>query len=435
MERHPSVLAIDDEVEIRELLREALATAGIEVVLAENGKAGLKALAEHPEIGVVITDLMMPEMDGIELLGRVRRKYPQIEVIVLTGHGSLDTALQAINKGAYDYLRKPIALEDLVHTVNRAMENHRLVVENRKHQENLEKMVEQLAEQNLELDHTLKELHATQAQLIQSEKMASLGQLAAGLAHEINNPLGFVHSNLNTLRKYSARIRNFAFGLREMVRNFGDSDLTARMEELWKREKMDHILTDFTEILEESLEGTYRVKEIISDLGTFSRTAEERMQNADIVQGLRSTLNLVRGHLKKKAELVTELNSLPEVRCNIQQLNQVFLNLLINAMQAIEEPPGRITVRTFRPDREHVAVEIGDNGSGIPEELKSRLFDPFFTTKEVGEGTGMGLAVSYRIVRWHGGRIEMESSPGKGSTFRVVLPVESDGTVEGGEKP
>lgn len=273
-----------------------------------------------------------------------------------------------------------------------------------------------------ELERTYKRLAGAQEQLLQSEKMASIGQLAAGVAHEINNPIGYVHSNLGTLREYVASL--FA-----MIEAYGTAiaspDPAAHRDELRaQREKLDidFILGDLPQLLDESREGIERVTRIVQDLKEFSHVGRnETMRPADLVKGLESTLNIVWNDLKYKAKVEKIYGDMPAVECHASEINQVFMNLLINAGQAIAER-GVITL-ACGVDGEEAWVSVADTGCGIPEETLGRIFDPFYTTKPIGRGTGLGLAISYRIVEKHHGRIEVESTVGQGTTFRVVLPV------------
>ncbi|TCZ80476.1 ATP-binding protein [Lysobacter sp. N42] len=280
----------------------------------------------------------------------------------------------------------------------------------------------ELQQRHDELERTYKRLAGAQEQLLQSEKMASIGQLAAGVAHEINNPIGYVHSNLGTLREYVASL--FA-----MIEAYGTAiaspDPAAHRDELRaQREKLDidFILGDLPQLLDESREGIERVTRIVQDLKEFSHVGRnETMRPADLVKGLESTLNIVWNDLKYKAKVEKIYGDMPAVECHASEINQVFMNLLINAGQAIAER-GVITL-ACGVDGEEAWVSVADTGCGIPEETLGRIFDPFYTTKPIGRGTGLGLAISYRIVEKHHGRIEVESRLGQGTTFRVVLPV------------
>jgi len=260
-------------------------------------------------------------------------------------------------------------------------------------------------------------LKTTHKQLLHQEKMASIGQLAAGVAHEINNPMAFITSNFSTLNKYMERLSAFIGDQDAVFRgDLNPDDLAAKRKEL----KVDKILNDAARLIEESLEGAERVRKIVQDLKGFSRVDEAEYKYADMNQCLESTINIVWNELKYKAKLVKELDDIPQIQCWPRQLNQVFMNLLVNAANSIEKQ-GNIVVKTSSDER-NVYITVSDTGSGIPDEIRERIFEPFFTTKEVGKGTGLGLSISYDIVKKHGGEITVVSEVGKGSLFRVRLP-------------
>ncbi len=273
-----------------------------------------------------------------------------------------------------------------------------------------------------ELQRTVDRLASTQEQLLQSEKMASIGQLAAGVAHEINNPIGYVGSNLGTLQDYSTALLALVQKYHEAL--FSEDPAARREELLQARQRLDidYIVGDLPNLLRESREGIERVTKIVQDLKDFSRVGrDQKMQPADLLQGLDSTLNIVWNDLKYKIRLEKHYGSLPPVECLASEINQVFLNLLLNAGQAIEQR-GTIELASGCDDQE-AWISITDSGCGIPPEALPHLFDPFFTTKPIGRGTGLGLAISYGIIAKHHGRIDVSSRVGQGSTFRVVLPI------------
>ena len=282
-------------------------------------------------------------------------------------------------------------------------------------------------QQELELNYerikqTNSRLEDAQNQLLQSEKMASIGQLAAGVAHEINNPIGFVSSNLGSLRGYVTPI----FGLLELLRRTPPGSLPADVrEELDRVDRavdLTFVQEDLPTLLDESEEGLSRVKKIVQDLKDFSRVDHADWQDADLNAGLDSTLNVVMNEVKYKAEVRKDYGVLPPVRCIAAQLNQVFMNLIVNAAHAIPER-GTITLAT-RAENDWVCIAVSDTGCGMSEEVKRRIFEPFFTTKPVGQGTGLGLSLSFSIVQKHGGRIEVDSEPGVGTRFSVWIPVQ-----------
>lgn len=278
-----------------------------------------------------------------------------------------------------------------------------------------------LTEEREEQRRLIARLEEAQNQLLQSEKMASIGQLAAGVAHEINNPIGYVYSNLGSLDKYIQAILGLVAAYEQAESAIASGEALSRVQAAKHEADLEFLREDVAALMNESREGITRVKKIVQDLKDFSHVDEAEWQWADIRQGLDSTLNIVWNEIKYKAEVVKEYGEMPEVECLPSQLNQVFMNLLVNAAHAIEER-GTITLRTG-VEGEEAWVEIADTGKGIPPENLSRIFDPFFTTKPVGKGTGLGLSLSYSIIQKHHGRIEVASEAGKGTTFRIWLPI------------
>ncbi len=272
-------------------------------------------------------------------------------------------------------------------------------------------LLELLRRRWFELAGKIGELEEAHGQLLQSEKMASIGVLAAGIAHEINNPVGFVNSNLGALKGYNETM----VGLLEACRagTATEADFVAA--------DFDYLKADSVDLVRESRDGLDRVRKIVADLKDFSRLDRAEWQEADLNAGIECTLNVVWNEIKYKAEVVRQYDAdLPRVPCLPAQINQVVMNLLVNAAQAIEGQ-GIITVRSGH-DADHVWIEVEDSGRGMRPEVLARIFDPFYTTKPVGKGTGLGLSISYDIVSKHGGRIDVRSEPGRGSTFRVSLP-------------
>ncbi len=282
----------------------------------------------------------------------------------------------------------------------------------------------ELVRKNEQLEALVKKLKQTQGQLMQSEKMASIGQLAAGVAHEINNPVGYVYSNIGTLERYLKDMFLLLDAYRRSEVSVEVNGHTSGREIRQIQEEIDlpFLRKDVVALVRECKEGINRVKKIVQDLRDFSRAGlEDVWQFVDLHQGLESTLNIVWNELKYKCELRKEYGDLPLVECLPSQINQVFMNLLVNAAQAIPDK-GVVTIRSGRRGGQ-VWIEISDTGRGIQTEHLGRLFEPFFTTKPPGQGTGLGLPVSYGIVERHGGRIEVESEVDQGTTFRVWLPV------------
>lgn len=284
----------------------------------------------------------------------------------------------------------------------------------------LERSVAESVQMAASLELLNAELKSTQSQMLQREKMASIGQLAAGVAHEINNPIGFVSSNLRSLDKYIKKL----LGYLETLETQFKEQLPERWQELKaerKKLKIDFLIEDCGDLIEESLDGSERVRKIVQNLKTFSRVDQAEEQLADLNECLESTIAIVWNEIKYKATLEKELADLPDLHCNPQELNQVFTNILVNAAQAIEKE-GVIKIRSWL-DGDVVKISFQDNGSGIDPENQEKIFEPFFTTKPVGEGTGLGMSISYEIVKKHGGDIQLDSAVGQGTTFTLSFPL------------
>jgi two-component system NtrC family sensor kinase len=282
------------------------------------------------------------------------------------------------------------------------------------------KLMEQALEQQGEEQRTLiGKLREAHEQLLQAEKMASIGQLAAGIAHEINNPVGFVNSNMGALQNYVDTLLGVIDAYQRAAQ--GQPALQAQVADAERAADLEFLREDVTALVKESLDGLKRVRDIVQSLKDFSHVGETAWQVADVHQGLDSTLNIVANEIKFKANVEKHYGKLPPITCLASQLNQVFMNLLVNAAQAIRER-GIIRIITGT-DKDGVWVRIQDNGAGIPAQNLKRIFEPFFTTKAVGSGTGLGLSLAYGIVTKHGGRIDVLSEPGKGTAFTVHLPL------------
>lgn len=276
-----------------------------------------------------------------------------------------------------------------------------------------------------ELESAYSELKAAQSQMLQREKMASIGQLAAGVAHEINNPMGFIISNLGTLGKYTEKLREFIWILEEGIKECQSvkvsEDQDLKIANSRRSLKIDYIHDDIGSLIKESLDGAQRVRKIVQNLKTFSRLDEAEYQMVDMNEELERVINILWNELKYKATLKRGYGDIPKTECNPGQLGQVFMNLLVNAADAIEEH-GEITVKTWH-EAGNIHVSISDTGSGIPEDKLGRIFEPFFTTKEVGKGTGLGLSIAYDIIKKHKGEITVKSDVAKGTLFTIRIPV------------
>ena len=298
-----------------------------------------------------------------------------------------------------------------INRVNRALQSAN---------ETLEQLVEQRT-QALQLE--INERKHLESQLVQSEKLASLGQLAAGVAHEINNPMGFISSNLSTLERYFNQLQQMLEAYRHSEALIPQQDPRDRLVALRAELELDFLKEDIPLLIRESKDGIGRVVQIVKDLKNFSRVDNDQTwQFANLQHGIDSTLNIVASELKYKADVIKHYTPLPDIECLASQLNQVMMNLVINAAQAMGPERGTITISNG-VDGDTVWLQVTDNGCGIAADTVQKIFDPFFTTKPVGEGTGLGLSLSYGIVKKHRGNISVSSELGKGTTFRVVLPI------------
>ncbi|MBC7963725.1 MAG: GHKL domain-containing protein [Steroidobacteraceae bacterium] len=336
---------------------------------------------------------------------------------MLTAHPDKDAKLRCLRAGANDFLAKPVDTVELQLRVSNLLDFKRHA-ETRKWNTLLEQSKATLEAKNRELEAALHEIERAQAQIVQQEKMASIGQIAAGVAHEINNPVGYIMSNLGSLQKYFSRLTGFIEIQSGMIT---DKELQGQLAAQRKSNKLDLIIADTANLITESIDGAERIKKIVQDLKGFSRSDDNAKNPADIIAGIESTLNIIWNELKYKVKLNKEYGAIPLTRCNIGQLNQVFMNLIVNAGHAIELQ-GEITIR-IRHEGGNIFVSIADTGSGIDPDKLEKIFEPFFTTKEIGKGTGLGLSIANDIVRKHNGDITVASEKGKGTEFTVRLPV------------
>lgn len=306
-----------------------------------------------------------------------------------------------------------------INRVNRA-----LVVANDELEQRVARRTQALTQASAALQREIDERKLLESQLVQSEKLASLGQLAAGIAHEVNNPIGFVSSNLGALGSYFARLQDMLKAYRDAEPAIGPATLQASLVKLRSEMELAYILDDIPLLISESKDGISRVGQIVRDLKDFSRVdSSQDWQWSNLHQGIDSTLNIAASELKYKADLVKQYGVLPEVECLPSQINQVIMNLVVNAAHAMGTERGTITVRTGCANDDKVWIEVADNGCGIPAQSLQKIFDPFYTTKPVGQGTGLGLSLSYGIIKRHCGEIHVHSEVGVGTTFRVELPV------------
>jgi two-component system, NtrC family, sensor kinase len=564
MQPSGTVLVVDDSPLICKTVCQFIEPSGCTVLSATDGKEALQILADRGEmVDVVVTDVIMPVIDGVELMGKIHELHPDLPVILMTAYSNVEIVITAIKKRAFDLILKPVDANLLQQAVEKALKQRNLLHLEKNYLETLKQTVkEKTRELNLkmteleearttqtteheelkilfhkvqdikdewertmdcigdmlllvdpagkirrcnqalrlfvglgymeilgtdwrelflnnslttgatitsgtELHHlpsgrwfifteypftdrsgnekrgtvitlhdttelkttmdalgkAYKELQASQAQVLHSEKMASIGQLAAGVAHEINNPIGFISSNLGTLGKYLERMTGFMNSQTGLVEHAASTEARKELAALRRELKIDRIIPDIGKLIDESLDGANRVRKIVKDLSTFSRVDQGNSEVADLEECLESAVTIVWNELKYKTTLNRNYGKIPPLNCYPQQLNQVFMNLLVNAGHSIKEQ-GLITITTWS-DKDTANVSIADTGCGIAPEHLTRIFEPFFTTKEVGKGTGLGLSISYDIIKKHHGDITVESTVGAGTTFTVRLPLKN----------
>ena len=398
------ILVVEDNPVTNRLLQKILEKWDHQVKTALNGKEAWDII-EGSNVRIDITDWIMPKMDGVDLCKKIRSadldRY--IYIIFLTGKDQKKDLLKGLESGADDYLAKPFDHDEL-------------------------KVRLRVGERIIYLEKQNQETHT---KLIHTDKLASIGQLAAGVAHEINNPTGYICSNINTLGEYINDLKKLINNYIKIEELLGDNYQESNQGEIEKNIKdleilkkkidLEFVLEDSINIINESREGAERIKKIVTDLKDFSHVDQTEMKHVSINNGIESTLNIVWNELKYKATVEKKYGDLPEILCYPQKLNQVFMNILVNAAHSIENK-GTIIISTCLRNGQ-VEIKISDTGKGIPEKNLSKIFDPFFTTKPVGQGTGLGLNIVYGIIKKHKGTIEVESKVGEGTTFTIRIPV------------
>lgn len=404
------ILIVDDDDAIRQMFAGYLGET-YECTTAASSEEALNQLAVD-NYALVISDLTMPGRNGIELLREIVARYPDTAVIMVSGVDRPQRVRDALRLGAYDYLIKPCEMESLSIAVERAIERRDLARTAKRYKADLER-------RNTELAGRTAELQRLQAQIIHSEKMASLGQLAAGVAHELNNPAGFIYGNMDILKDYVSGLTRvlIAYEGVPLPKAFAE-----RVTEIKREIDYDGMMAELDSIITDCQDGAERIRDVVQNLRLFSRLDEAEVKKIDLHEGIDSTVRLLsRYYSSGHVDLVREYGALPPVSCYAGQLNQVWMNLLNNAAQAVGAA-GVVKVSTSY-EGDMVEVVVSDTGCGIPAEQLSKIFDPFFTTKPVGEGTGLGLSISYGIIERHQGTITVKSQLGVGTSFTVRIPV------------
>ncbi|MCT7951756.1 response regulator [Ancylothrix sp. C2] len=442
------ILVVDDTPINLRLLSNLLNERGYEVRKAISGKLALLAAASHPP-DLILLDIMMPEMDGYEVCQQLKASpiTCDVPVIFLSALDDVADKMKAFDCGGADYITKPFQVKEVMARV----ENQLTILQQKKQLKAqniwLQKEIQERQETELLLkaqrekfQEALQELKRTQSQLVQTEKMSSLGQLVAGLAHEINNPVTFIGGNINHAYQYMQDLMDL-IGLYQVEY----PHQTPAIEEALELLDLAYVKGDLEKIIESMKVGVERIRNIIRSLQNFSRLDQAQVKPVDLHEGIDSTLILLQSRLinesgKSKIQVVKRFAELPRITCYPAEINQVFMNILANAIDALEEAIQKgffvdknplITVCTKLEENDLVVVNISDNGMGISEEVKNQIFNPFFTTKPVGRGTGLGLSISYSIVvEAHGGQLNCFSIPGQGAEFKIALPLNVDKLIK-----
>ncbi len=450
------ILVVDDNPTNLEVLSESLIQAGFQVAVAIDGESALEQVVYHrPEL--ILLDVMMPGIDGFETCQRLKENPEtyDIPVIFMTALSDTQHKVRGLSLGAVDYITKPFQQEEVIARVRihlkvqnlaRTLQTQNAILKeevSRREQtetklltantalECLNKDLERrVSERTQALSTTLKNLQQAQVKLIQQEKMSALGQMVAGVAHEINNPINFIHGNVTYASEYTTSLLNLV----HLYRKHYPSPESEIRDELEKVD-VDFITSDFPKIIGSMAVGTDRIRDIVLSLRIFSRLDEADVKDVNLHEGIDSTLLILNSRLKGSNVLPPiaiekEYGDLPNIRCYPGQLNQVFMNILSNAIDALESKAEersdwqpRILVRTALVEKDSVNIQIIDNGPGIPMKLRERIFDPFFTTKPVGKGTGLGMSISHGIItEKHHGKLAFSAAEPEGTCFTMTIP-------------
>lgn len=419
-----SILIVDDTPNNIRVLFDVLDRAGFAISVVKSGEIALEKL-DRIQPDLILLDVMMPGMDGFETCRRIKAQpeNEDIPIIFMTALSETENKVSGLQLGAVDYITKPIQVEEVLARVN-------IHLRLRNTQRQLRQEIADRKQAEAELQKNLETLHQMQMQLVQTEKMSALGQMVAGVAHEINNPVNFIHGNLNYATEYARALLH----LIELYRQHFP-DPPPAIKQTMEVIDLNFIEQDFTQVLSSMNIGTQRIREIVLSLRNFSRLDEAERKKVDIHEGIDSTLMLLQHRLKAtnsrpKIHVIREYAPLPKIYCYAGQLNQVFMNILSNAIDALEDstvaPSPMITIGTTAIERA-IRIAIADNGAGISEVVQSKIFHPFFTTKAVGKGTGLGLFISYEIIsQKHNGKLWCDSIPGQGTTFFIEIPVQQN---------
>jgi signal transduction histidine kinase len=420
------ILVVDDNPTNLAVISQALRTEGWQVRMAVDGEDALSKVAQNPP-ELILLDVQMPGVDGFEVCKRLKadEATSDIPIIFMTALSDTESKVKGLALGAVDYIAKPFEQQEAIARVRVHLQLRHLT----------QTLEQQVRDRTQALSQALEELQHSHLQVIQSEKMSALGNLVAGVAHEINNPIGCVVGNV---RAVEANIKDL-FGVIDLYgKHFPNPG--AEIEDELETVDLDYLREDLPKLVKAMRDGSDRIVSISRSLSTFSRADTDRKQAFNLHEGIDSTILILRHRLKDdehrpEIQVLIDYGNLPLVECFPGQINQVFMNILANAIDALDElnqgrsftdiesNPNRITIKTILVG-EQVQIYIADNGPGMPEEVRSRIFDHLYTTKTVGKGTGLGLAIAQQIIEEkHGGTIEVNSKLGKGTTFMIQIPV------------
>lgn len=428
-----TILIVDDNQNNLKVLCDAIADSGWEILVANDGESAIEqAQYAHPDL--ILLDVMMPGIDGFDTCQHLKSNSLtcEIPIIFMTALSDTIDKVKGLSIGGVDYVTKPFHTEEVLARINVHLQLRSLNKQLEEQKLDLEKRV---AARTNELSQALHELQQSQLQLVQSEKMSTLGQLVASVAHEINNPVGFITGNLSHLADYTYKIINH---LQIYRRNYSEPAIEITQNE--KEICLDELIQEIPDVISSMEVGIDRISNISTSLRNFSRSDTSSKVEFDIHQGIESTLMILKPRLKSnkkhpQIEIIKQYGDLPLVNCYPGQLNQVFMNIVSNAIDALEESVEflekqqknqaslTINIITKQENKEDVSISIKDNGLGMNAETEARIFDQFFTTKSIGKGTGLGLSISRQIIEKHGGTISCTSNLGQGTEFTIKIPV------------